>query len=237
MKKKPRKSAPVSPPTPVRGQASDHPVRSIPAAVVAVLLALLAVAAFFPVLRNGFIETWDDQANILENDGYRGLGWAQIQWAWTNHLVGVYQPLGWMILSLQYVLWKLDPWGYHLTSLLFHAANTVVLYFLTLTLLSRCLPDVSEKARLAFAVSCGLAVALFAVHPLRTEVVAWVSCQTYLPCALFALLTVLAYLRACRPGPSRRAAWLIGALLLFSAALLSKAPAVTLPAVLLLLDI
>ena len=87
------------------------------------------------------------------------------------------------------------------------------------------------------ALAAGLAVALFAVHPLRTEVVAWASCQPYLPCALFSMLAVLAYLRAFPDGQTPRWRWLLATFALFVAALLSKAVAVTLPAVLLILDV
>ena len=83
----------------------------------------------------------------------------------------------------------------------------------------------------------GLATALFAVHPLRVEAVAWASCQPYLPCAFFSMLAVLAYLRSFQSGSSPRWGWLLGSFALFVAALLFKAVAVSLPAVLLILDV
>jgi Flp pilus assembly protein TadD len=144
-----------------------------------------------------------------------------------------------MILEVQYVLWDLRPWGYHLTSLVLYALDTVVLYALTLALLVRCRPG-CERAELgAPALGAALAVALFAIHPLRTEVVAWASCQPYLSCALFSMLAILAYLRASGEPPSQspRRGWLAGAFILFAAALLSKVVAVSLPAVLLILDV
>src|SRR4029077_624647 len=87
------------------------------------------------------------------------------------------------------------------------------------------------------ALSTGRAVALFSVHPFRTEVVAWASCQPYLPCALFCMLTVLAYLQAFPGNGAPRWGWPLGSVLLFLLALLSKAVAVTLPAILLILDV
>jgi tetratricopeptide (TPR) repeat protein len=204
--------------------------------LVAVALVLLVVAAFSPALANGFID-WDDEPNFLRNSQYRGLGWPQVQWAWTTFLLGVYQPLAWLLLEAQYVLWGLDPRGYHLTSLLLHAANAVVVYALTATLLARCRPDIFLERPWARAVGAGSATALFAVHPLRVEPVAWASCQPYLPCTLFALLAVLAYLRAVGDGPSPRRGWLAGSLALFAAAMLCKAAAVGLPAVLVILDV
>ena len=83
----------------------------------------------------------------------------------------------------------------------------------------------------------GLATALFAVHPLRVEAVAWASCQPYLPSVLCSMLSVLAYLRAFPMDSSPRWRWLAGSFLLFVAALLFKAVAVSLPAVLLILDV
>jgi Flp pilus assembly protein TadD len=205
------------------------------AAVVALVLVLLVVAAFSPALSNDFV--WDDDANFLENVSYRGLGWSQIHWAWTSFQLGVYQPLAWMLLELQYVLFGLRTWGYHLTSLVLYAIDTVVLYLLIMALLVRCRPALQRASPTDLALGAGLAVAPFAVHPLRTEVVAWASCQPYLLCSLCSMLSVLAYLRAFRDGAAPRRNWLAGAFLLFVAALLSKAVAVSLPAVFLILDV
>jgi tetratricopeptide (TPR) repeat protein len=204
--------------------------------LVAVPLALLVIAAFLPVLDNGFVDL-DDAHNFLSNPYYRGLGIAQVHWAWSTFRLGVYQPLAWLILEAEYAVWGLDPRGYHLISLLWHAANAVVLYVLTVTVLARCQADPGPRSPWAWAFGAGLATALYAVHPLRVEAVAWASCQPYLPCALFSMLAVLAYLRAVGRGPSPDWGWLVGSFVLFAAALLSKAPAVTLPAVLLILDV
>ena len=83
----------------------------------------------------------------------------------------------------------------------------------------------------------GLATALFMVHPLRVEAVAWASGQAYLPCAFFSMLAVLAYLRAFEVGSCPQWGWLVAAFVLFIAALLFHALAVSLPAVLLILDV
>jgi protein O-mannosyl-transferase len=204
--------------------------------LVAIPLALIAIVAFIPVLDNGFVE-WDDSENFVDNPYFRGLGMAQLKWAWSTLWVGVYQPLAWMLFGAQYTIWKLDPRGFHLTSALFHALNTVVLYVLTVTLLVRCRPDYYVKNPWSCALGAGLATAVFAVHPLRVEAVAWASCQPYLPCALFAMLAVLAYLHAFPMDSSPRWSWFVGSFVLFVAAQLFKAPAVTLPAVLLILDV
>ena len=225
----------------VEGQESRQGRQPLPARdprslLVAIPLALIVFATFLPALDNGFVN-WDDDKNFLDNPFYRGLGPAQVQWAWTTLWLGVYQPLAWLLFELQYVFWKLDPRGYHLTSLILHAANAVVLYVLTLALLGRCRSDSCHKTPWSCLLGAGLATALFAVHPLRVEAVAWASCQPYLPCAFFSMLTVLVYLRSFSTSSRPQWGWLVLAVILFSAALLSHAVAVSLPVVLLILDV
>ena len=96
-------------------------------------------------------------------------------------LQGVYQPLAWMLFEAEYVAWGLDPRGYHLASLVLHAANAVLFYVLIRALVSHALPEIEPRRRWVVPLVSGLAAALFAVHPLRVEVVAWASCQPYLP--------------------------------------------------------
>ena len=204
--------------------------------LVAVPLAVLVIAAFIPVLDNGFVN-WDDDINFLDNVHFRGLGLAQMKWACTTFWLGAYQPLAWLLFEAQYVFWKLDPHGYHLTSVILHAVNAVVLYVLTMTLLRRCLPDLCKKGPWTCCLAAGVATGLFAVHPLRVEAVAWVSCQPYLPCALFSMLAVLAYLRGFEMSPYPRWGWLVATFVLFVAALLFHAVAVSMPLVLLILDV
>ncbi len=205
--------------------------------LVTIPVALIVIYAFIPTLDAGFVGAWDDDPNFCDNPYFRGLGAAQVKWAWTTFWVGVYQPLAWLLFEVQYSLCELDPWGYHLTSVLLQVANAVVLYVLAVSLLVRCRTDACLESPWTCSLSAGLATALFAVHPLRVEAVAWASCQPYLPCALFSMLSVLAYLRAFPKDSSPRWSWLVGSFFLFVAALLFKAVAVSLPAVLLILDV
>ena len=101
------------------------------------LVALASFASFLPVLANGFVN-WDDGQHFLENPGYRGLGPAQLRWMFTSFQIGGhYQPLAWLTLGLDYLLWGLDPRGYHATSLLLHTLNAVLVYLAILRLLPR----------------------------------------------------------------------------------------------------
>lgn len=195
-----------------------------PSRDIAFRLVLLTLLAFAPCVANGFVD-WDDPINILNNEDYRGLGPSQLRWAWTTTLLGVYQPLAWMLLEGQWAVWGLKASGYHLTSVALHAANVVVLFALIRALLARARPDWDREAPWALATASGLAAAIFAVHPLRVEAVAWVSCQPYLPCALFAMLAALAYLKAHPSEGPTRWGWWGAALGLFAAACLCKAVA------------
>ena len=201
-------------------------------------VALLTFVAILPAISAKFING-DDDVNFLENLDFRGLGWEQLRWAWSTTLIGVYQPIAWMLFEAQYALWGLGPRGYHFVSLTLHALNAAVLFALTATLVERCRPDLFADDRRRIYWASAMAVALFSIHPLRVEVVSWASCQPYLPCALFSMLSILAYLRAQDGSRSRRSswAWWAGAFAFYAAAVLSKPPAVCLPAVLLILDV
>src|SRR2546428_8194385 len=201
--------------------------------LVPALIALVTFAAFLPVLQNQFVD-WDDQRNFLDNHHYRGLGWTHLRWMWTTHQ-GHYIPLTWMTLGLDYLLWGMNPVGYHLTSLLLHAANAVVFFFVVRRLLTRALSSHSEHGY-ARAVSSEVAALVFAIHPLRVESVVWVTERRDVLSGLFYLLTVLLYLRAGeREGRGRGWYWLSVAA--FVCALFSKSMVVNLPVVLLILDV
>src|SRR5437899_4531129 len=228
-----------------RPQHSQPPLRErgepVPSALpqrrgswlVPVLIALVTFAAFLPTLQNQFV-TWDDATNFLENAHYRGLGWTHIRWMWTTHL-GHYIPLTWMTLGLDYLLWGMNPFGYHLTSLLLHAANAVVFFVVVRRILTRALPSPSERGH-ALAVAAGFAALVFAIHPLRVESVAWVTERRDVLSGLFYLVAILMYLRACERGaPGRGWYWLSVAV--FVGALLSKSMVVNLPVVLVILDV
>jgi len=209
--------------------------RGLSAWIMAIPLAVLAVVAFLPALDNGFVNL-DDHANFVFNPFYRGLGRGQIAWAWTTDWLGVYQPLAWMLFEIQYAASGLGPRGYHLTSLFLHGLTAVVLYALTLALIARAGPHLLARNPTRVVLGSALAVALFAVHPLRVEVVAWASCQPYLPCSAIAVLAVFSYVRLADAAPPHRALGLLGVWVLFGLALLFKAAAVSLPAVLIILD-
>src|SRR3989441_7828192 len=197
------------------------------------LIALVTFAAFLPALQNQFV-SWDDHENFRDNPHYRGLAWTQLRWMWTTHR-GHYIPLTWMTLGLDYLLWGLNPLGYHLTSLLLHAANAVVFFVVVRRLLTRALSSPSERGY-ALAVSAGVAALVFAIHPLRVESVAWVTERRDVLSGLFYLSAILIYLRA-REREERGRGWYWLSVAVFVGALLSKSMVVNLPVVLVILDV
>jgi Tfp pilus assembly protein PilF len=225
---------------PRAARSGDAPARGGPLrrAAIAGGLGLLTLVAFLPSLDNGFVINWDDGPNLVENPHLRGLSWNSFSWAWHTYLLGVYQPLAWLLFLAESAVWGVAPWGYHLVSLLWHAANAIVFFVLTRALLEQARPE-PELAAADRTFGAALAAGLFAVHPLRVEAVAWASCQPYLPCVFFGLLSVLMYLRAARAGAGgRRRFWLIVACwVLLLAALLCKSLAVPLPLIFLVLDV
>jgi len=206
---------------------------------VPALLALVTLIVFLPALNAGFVN-WDDDENFLDNPHYRGLGAAQLRWMFTTFLMGHYIPLTWMTLGLDYAVWGMKPAGYHLTNVLLHVANAVLVYFVALRLLRASMADRSEPPMLALSVGAGFAALAFALHPLRAESVAWITERRDLLSGLFYLAAIVAYLRYCDDGAARdnrTRRWYWASLGLFFLALLSKAMAVTLPVVLLVLDV
>src|SRR3989475_773042 len=197
------------------------------------LVTLVTLAAFLPTLHNQFVN-WDDDVNFLDNPHYRGLGWSQLRWMWTTFHMAHYIPLTWMTLGMDYLIWGMNPVGYHLTSLLLHVTSAVVFFFLARRFLTLALPLASGRGH-ALTVSAGVAALVFAIHPLRVESVAWATERRDVLSGLFYLLTLLMYMRACERGArGRRSYWLSVAL--FGWALLSKSMAVSLPVVLLILE-
>ena len=188
---------------------------------------------FAPALRNGFV-SWDDEENFLENPNYRGLGLANLRWMWTTFHLGHYVPLSWMSLGLDYELWGMNPAGYHATSILIHALNAALLFLLARTLLGRAFPTHASSRSVDWAAA--VAALLFAIHPLRVESVVWITERRDVLSLFFVLSTMLVWLRA-TSGETYRPRLYWGSVALFLCALLSKATAMTLPAVLLVLNV
>jgi protein O-mannosyl-transferase len=205
---------------------------------IPILIVVLTLAAFYPALQNKFVN-WDDYKNIVENPHYRGLGWKNIAWMFTTFHMGHYQPLSWLTLGLDYVFWGINPFGYHLTNLILHGANAIVFYYVSFRLLSLLDATPSSRKTHALPIAAALAALFFAIHPLRVESVAWVTERRDVLSGFFFLLTILFYLKAVTVGEadSGRKRSMALSLISYVLALLSKASGITLPLVLIVLDV
>jgi protein O-mannosyl-transferase len=219
-------------PTPRRRGPDASPRDRLTDGLVALVVAELAIIAFFPALRAGFV-SWDDDTYFLGNPYYRGLGPAQLSWMFTV-MSGHYMPLTWLSHGLDYVLWGMRPAGYHAVNVLLHALTAAAAYVVALRVLAAA---VAPEPRAALRVGAAVAALVFALHPLRVESVAWITERRDVLCGLFFVLAILCYLRAVEPGAQPRGPWYWSAVALAALALLSKAMAVTLPAILVILDV
>lgn len=148
--------------------------------------------------------------------------------------MGHWIPMTWLTFGLDHAFWGMNAFGYHLTNILLHAANAVLFYLLALRLLRRALTTASPGATRVGAIVAAL---FFAVHPLRVESVAWVTERRDVLSALFYLLAVLAYLKACAADGPSRTRWLLASIGAYALGLLSKSLIMSLPFVLLVLDV
>jgi tetratricopeptide (TPR) repeat protein len=191
------------------------------ALIASLALILLTLIAFLPALDNGFVN-FDDPMYLTNTPWIDdGITTAGLVWAFTHYHAGNWHPLTTASHMLDGGLFGRSPRGHHLTSVLFHTANGVLLF----VLLWKMTGSVWRSAMVA---------AIFAMHPLRVESVAWISGRKDLLSTFFALLSVGAYLGWLR---RRTVAAYSLVLVFFSLALMSKATVVTLPCLLLLLDI
>jgi Flp pilus assembly protein TadD len=211
----------VSPPPAARRGGAPCSRRDLRlAAAVGAALVLLTLAAYAGVASNGFV-SFDDDVLITANRAVRqGLGAKSLAWAFTTAHTGNWHPVTWLSHMLDVQLFGVRPGPHHLVSLGLHAANALLLLALLGSLTGALWPS-------------ALVAALFALHPLHVESVAWAAERKDVLSTLFALAAAVAYVRAARRGRVSRSAALP---LLFALALMAKPMPVTLPFVLLLLD-
>lgn len=185
-----------------------------------ILLTLGCIAVYFPTFRNGFVN-FDDKMYVTENARVQeGLTWDNFLWAFTSAEASNWHPLTWLSHMADCQLYGLNAWGHHATSLIFHTVNTLLLLLVL--------------SRMTGAFWRGWFVAaLFALHPMHVESVAWVAERKDVLSTFFWLLTVMSYTSfAQRPTTGRRLLTTV----FFAFGLMSKPMLVTLPLVLMLLD-
>ncbi len=188
--------------------------------VFSALLAAATIALYSPATGYSFI-VLDDRDYVTGNPHiHDGLGWDTIKWAFTSTYAANWHPLTWLSHALDVQLFTLDPSGHHFDSVLIHVLNVALLCLLLAWITERLEPSL-------------LVAALFAVHPINVESVAWVAERKNVLSTLFFLLAIGAYVQYAR-RPDWRRYLLVAAL--FAIGLMAKPMVITLPFVLLLLD-
>ncbi len=226
------------------------------------LIALITFAVYLHALQNNFVAL-DDDAYIFDNLHIRSFNLSFLRWAFLGFYASNWHPLTWMSHALDYALWGLNPLGHHLTNIILHAVNTFIVVILAMRLREALTWTTEQTKPAAFLhertmlITGAVTGMLFGLHPLHVESVAWVAERKDLLCALFFLLSIMSYANYARckesggrgqgsgtgnqePGVGPKKIFInrhyLLSLVLFVLALMSKPMAVTLPAVLLILD-
>ena len=189
-------------------------------AALCVLLAGATIALYSPVAGHPFI-AYDDSDYVTSNTHvHEGLSWSTVKWAFTTMTAANWHPLTWLSHALDYQFFGLNPGGHHLDSVLIHSLNAVILFLLLAWVTKRVGPSL-------------LVAALFAIHPLNVESVAWVAERKNVLSTLF-FFWRSPHMCGTRRNPDWRRYLLVAGL--FAAGLMAKPMVITLPFVLLLLD-
>jgi tetratricopeptide (TPR) repeat protein len=216
-------------------------------ALLGCILVIVTGVLYWPAVQSRFVVI-DDDLYILENPGVtRGVDFAGLKWAFTTKYAANWHPLTWLSHQLDYSLWGTFAGGHHLTSILIHALNTLLLFVVLKRLTGAIWPSF-------------MVAALFGWHPMHVESVAWIAERKDVLSTFFFLLTIGAYARYAEAKvqsprskvqspeasvqadsssiihhPSSIPYYLLG-LFFFALGLMSKPMLVSLPFVLLLLD-
>ena len=196
-------------------------------------VALLTFLVYLPSLGSDFVN-WDDDFYVYDNPAIRSLTPEMLRYAFSTPVGPNWHPLTMVSLALDYSLWGSNPFGYHLTNVILHTINTLLVFVLAVRLFEAAGAAGSAGGRGLVAATA--AAAIFGLHPLRVESVVWVTERKDVLFALFFLLGILSYIKYVASCTRAARGYYIGALTLFALSVMAKAMAVTFPAVLLILD-
>ncbi|MFP4459114.1 MAG: tetratricopeptide repeat protein [Candidatus Zixiibacteriota bacterium] len=201
-------------------------------------IALVSIAIFlvFQSGISGDFLLWDDVKNVVKNTSIHSLDIGTLKWAFTNPHLGVWEPLSFILKAIIIDFFEINAKAFKIVSIALHIINTLLLGIL-IQMIMQIIGSFSKKPNLR-RLSIFIVLLFFALSPLRVSTVTWISCQPYLLCAFFCLLSIIFYLKyAIRNGPRSFHPYLWLSLLAFIFAGMSKAVSMTLPVVLILIDI
>ena len=197
------------------------------------LIFFFTFILFIPALQNEFVN-WDDNRYIYENQAIKHFNLQFLKYIFFDGGPSNWHPLTMLSHGIDYFIWGEKPFGHHLTSILFHALNTVILFFILIRLFK--VTRLKDKTGINDVVASVVISFFFGLHPLRVESVVWISERKDVLCGFFFFLSTLTYLHYVENKEGKQKQLYLLCLIFFTFALLSKPMAVTLPIVFLLLD-
>lgn len=215
-----------------------------------VFIAVVTCVVYLKALHNDFV-LWDDDRFVYENPHIRSFDLSFFKWAFTDVSEHFWQPFTWISIAFDYLIWGLNPFGFHLTNVLLHGGNTFLVVVLTRRLLEtkELLAGGGVNAaadRHSLLIPAGVTGLLFGIHPLHVESAAFVTARNDMIATLFLLVSLLSYVSyaaSCQAAGLRRAVRTplvsreyLYVTLFFVLALASKPTVVILPAILIILD-
>jgi cytochrome c-type biogenesis protein CcmH/NrfG len=169
----------------------------------ALAICALAVWAVYGGTRGFHFVLWDDDYNIQQNPHLGGVTWENLRWMFTDTAYSRrYFPLTWLGWNIEYDLFGLTPRSAHLGNVLFHLLNTVLVFFVIKAVLRIWFAKENNPGRLPATVAATLGALIWALHPLRVEVVAWASGRIYAQSTCFFLVSAWFYLKSMESAPS-----------------------------------
>jgi tetratricopeptide (TPR) repeat protein len=204
------------------------------------LVIFAVVAAVFQGARHGEFLLWDDNINIVSNPHLREFTWEKVRWMFTDaSYMRRYVPVAWLGWSLDHQFFGLTPVSAHVGNILFHALNAVLVFLLLKRVLASRGVSRAGRSEPGSLVVAGAGALIWALHPMRAEVVGWASGRMYCQAGFFLLLAGLAYFRAAECGTQRmaHAVWILVATAAYGLSLLTYPIGVMFVAVLVVIDV
>jgi len=203
---------------------SPHPLKQKPRDYFRFFIPFIIIITaivFANTLGNGFVDNWDDNGYVLNNEIIKQLNWKNLKEIFSSFCIGIYHPLTILSYTIEYKLFGLNPFSFHITNYILHILNAILVYLF--------LKRFTGKPWVAAITSL-----FFAIHPMHVESVAWISERKDVLYTFFFLLSLNSYSKYLITG--EKITSLIWSFIWFFLSLMSKSAAVCLPLVLVLMD-
>lgn len=157
-------------------------------------IVLVTLIVWWPSAQGGFLY-WDDNHNIVFNEHVHSLSAENLRWMFFDVGPDIrYKPFGWLAWGIVATIFGVDPFGFHLANLFLHLINTVLVFLLLKRICQLAKPATAEADNDRLPILAAIGSLLWALHPMRVEPVAWISCLPHHLCLAFVLGATLAYL-------------------------------------------